>query len=404
MSLESIYGHDGHVRIGLARRVICLRRREFIGALGGGAFWPLVGLAEHRKVPTTDVLNVPGGPPQYPLLLTDVTQGGYTTIRIRPPWNVAGVDYNVGPRATPTKTVAVNGTPAGCSISGNRITVNQSNLTISGWDFTPNGGYCLILSGVSNVTITDCLFNDCGAATSGAAPITLGANSGNGAITVQYCTFNGYPTYGINAVGVGMIGNCAAPLLVQYCRFTNWTDGGMGVGYTTTGLTAVTIQYCLFDRFKFDDATHSQPVNNANGTSNFTMQFCTVFQPVGDIAVAGGGYWPGRMSNGFMQGGNNANLTGNTISYNTGVCLGHNHRGSASDLADYGTGPWIDIHSNSGVLTNINPVVTNNYVTTSGNAQPKINYAGSLTGTNNSISGMTFSGNFNMQTGALLTA
>ena len=160
-------------------------------------------------------------------------------------------------------------------------------------------------------------------------------------------------------------------------------------------MVAATIQFCLFDRFKFDDATHSQAINCANGMSNFTMQFCTVFQPLGDVAVAGGGYWPGRMSNGFMQGGNNTGLTGNNISYNTGVALGQNHRGSASSLADYATGPWIDLHSASG--TQASPVVTSNYVTTSGNADRHINYAGIINGSG--ITNETFTGNYNIETG-----
>ena len=94
-------------------------------------------------------------------------------------------------RVRRTKTVAVNDTPPGCSISGNRITVDSNNLTIDGWDFTVNGGYCLIVSGIRNLTISNCLFTDCSVATGGADPVTLGASSGNGAITVKYCDFNG---------------------------------------------------------------------------------------------------------------------------------------------------------------------------------------------------------------------
>ena len=110
-----------------------MRRREFIGALGGTtAFWPLVGTAQHRKVLSTGVLNAPSGPPPYPLLLADVTQGGYTTIRSRPPWYVAGVDYNVGPQSAPAKTIPANGAPPGCSIDAAHpgwISVDQDNIT-----------------------------------------------------------------------------------------------------------------------------------------------------------------------------------------------------------------------------------------------------------------------------------
>ena len=35
-----------------------MRRRDFIGVLGGTALWPLVGAAQQRKVPTIGVLVV----------------------------------------------------------------------------------------------------------------------------------------------------------------------------------------------------------------------------------------------------------------------------------------------------------------------------------------------------------
>ena len=43
---------------------VCLRRREFVAALGGAAAWPLVASAQQQTKPTVGWLDRPGGVPR----------------------------------------------------------------------------------------------------------------------------------------------------------------------------------------------------------------------------------------------------------------------------------------------------------------------------------------------------
>src|SRR6267378_7025511 len=102
--------------------------------------------------------NAPIGPAQHPNLLD-----GYA---VRPTWEVAGVDYAVGPTSTPLKDPATI-SMAGVSINSSTRTISISgdNVTLNGYDFSLHGGYQIAIDG-ANTTISNSNF-------------AIGTNQGN---------------------------------------------------------------------------------------------------------------------------------------------------------------------------------------------------------------------------------
>src|SRR5215472_296742 len=98
-------------------------------------------------------LNAPPGTPQFPNLLdvnSPLTQKFGRTLKARPPWKVAGVDYHVGIDRSIYPTNAslkdpntILNTISGAS--GNNtskvVLVNGNNVTLDGYDFSLNGGW-----------------------------------------------------------------------------------------------------------------------------------------------------------------------------------------------------------------------------------------------------------------------
>ena len=94
------------------------------------------------------------GTPELPNLFS-----GYS---VRPPWEVAGVDYHVGVPSNQTllQPTAAN-LPAGTTLDGQLILVTANNVTINGFDFSGNGGYGIYIeAGVTGTRITNNLFVD----------------------------------------------------------------------------------------------------------------------------------------------------------------------------------------------------------------------------------------------------
>jgi hypothetical protein len=77
--------------------------------------------------------------------------------KVRPPWNVAGVDYAVGiPRRLPLKDARRTALPTGCSLQGTTVTCSGT-VVLDGYDFSLNDGTTLIIND-GNVTVQNCLF------------------------------------------------------------------------------------------------------------------------------------------------------------------------------------------------------------------------------------------------------
>lgn len=81
----------------------------------------------------------------------------FNSYSVRPPWNVAGVEYAVGPTITTFKIPGVNAAPACVTVDNvnKDFNINSDNCVIDGWDFTGGGGWQIYGPGMNNVTITN---------------------------------------------------------------------------------------------------------------------------------------------------------------------------------------------------------------------------------------------------------
>src|SRR6266852_1819356 len=88
-------------------------------ALGATA----TGIITATQSSLNDGSSAPGGAFSNPSLLNGYGGAGrnFNNPNFQPTWNVAGVDYKVGPRSTPIKNPLTQ-TPVGCSVNTNSHT------------------------------------------------------------------------------------------------------------------------------------------------------------------------------------------------------------------------------------------------------------------------------------------
>ena len=330
--------------------------------------------------------NAPSGAPQYSTLLSSYAA--------QPPWQVAGVDYAVGPQPgvalkDPT-TINMPGVSLVTSGANHWIYITGNNVTLNGYDFTLDGGWTLVIEG-QNDTISN--FKIGVVSGSASPPIQMPFGSGANNTTIEHGTIDGGGAASSNlAGGCGIVDNSGL-LTLQYCWIKNFTEGGVALGTTTSSL----IQYNLFDSAKFDDNFHSQFINAPQGASNTVVQYNTFYQP----AAASDGF-PGFMVAALNDAGyaNNANISGVVFNNNVGVGIGATGHvaGSPTDSSD-AMEDWVNFtNSQNGTALNINPIAEDNYVTMSGTLH---GFAYPLNGT---VVTPTLANNVNMETGAQLTS
>src|SRR5882724_3061524 len=139
--------------------------------------------------------NAPANAPQMPTLLN-----GYAA---RPTWNVAGVDYAVGYASGTTLKAPSTISMAGVTVdSANHIIkINGSNVTLSGYDFSLNGGWQVSVNGGSNVTIANNYF---AVGSNNLTPIYVGTGASNTTIQNNEISGAGHSAQMLVAVnGVG---------------------------------------------------------------------------------------------------------------------------------------------------------------------------------------------------------
>jgi hypothetical protein len=202
---------------------------------------------------------------------------------VRPPWDVAGVDYAVGAPASGQSYAdpAGGGLPAGCTYSGNAVTCANDNTTLQGWDFTLHGGIQLVVNGRGS-TVTK---NKFAAGTNCVDPV-IRVNATSGTFTFTYNSIDGGNETGCNGLGVfatevaAFYATAASSYIVEYNYFTHaWQDvldfaGG-----------ALTVKYNYF----YDNglsSNHSDDFQSCGGTyPSVNVQFNTIFNSYAD------GYW-----------------------------------------------------------------------------------------------------------------
>jgi hypothetical protein len=164
---------------------------------------------------------------QHPNLLD-----GYA---VRPSWQVAGVDYAVGPTSTPLKDPATI-SMAGVSVdnSSRTISISGNNVTLSGYDFSLHGGYQIAIDG-SNTTISNSNF---AIGTNQGAYLIYGSASASN-LTVTHNTFDG------SAIGNDL----------SFIRYS--------------GSGAVTLEYNWFK----DYPGHIVEFTQANGSPSFSVDY-----------------------------------------------------------------------------------------------------------------------------------
>lgn len=205
--------------------------------------------------------GAPAGAAQVPALLSSYA--------VRPPWNVAGVDYRTGP---PTGTVLVD--PATISMTGvtvntgtHTVTITGNNVTLSGYNFGLANGWTVNVNGV-NDTIQNSLF-------------TVGSNHGSLGITLNVNPAASNFSFLANEVNGANI-----PVTVQQ---------GFTLGFQSTG--TLTIQYNYLhnsggDMVEIQDGTWTNQKIRYNYFENIgyqtdhsdTVQWCGSILNAGDMA------------------------------------------------------------------------------------------------------------------------
>lgn len=294
---------------------------------------------------------VAGDPPQFPNLLS-----GYA---LRPPFQVAGVDYYVG---VPSSTILKDPNTILSTISGATgnnstkiVTVSGNNVLLDGYDFSKNNGWQVSLSG-NNLTVQNCKFI---VGSNNLSPIDGFSNNG-GFCTIQHCTFDGGGAQGESPNNQMFQSGTGAT--VQNNRFTNWANDALN--FNNDG--AYLVQNNLFDTYNFGSG-HSDSVQTFFSAISTPLiyKFNTIYQP----PQSGGALGPGsgnsmvRIGDQYTPGtGPGFTINSPELSFNVGVWLGLDHTGgtggaatlSVFDLsAGFGPDP-----SNAKLL---NPLIHDNY-------------------------------------------
>ncbi len=210
--------------------------------------------------------NAPAGAPALPSLLS-----GFA---VRPPWQVANVDYHVG---VPTGTVLKDPTvsdnlPAGATYNAtsHAVIVTGSNVVLNGFDFSVSGGIQIFgsSSALSNTTIENSYF----------AFSTNSNTAGmiqfyNGNLTLLNDTFNGTGS----KVAAGVFYNGSGILTAQYDSFDQmWADA---IDMNSSTVTPI-IEYNYFGVIGNDPTSHPDPVQWVKNTvNNGVIAFNTIYSP-----------------------------------------------------------------------------------------------------------------------------
>lgn len=223
-------------------------------------------------------------------------------LAVRPPWEVAGVDYAVGVTpGTVLKNPAVDQLPAGCDyeIDGGvpTVRVTGNNVVLNGWNFA---GVNLYITAATNTTIENCTFEATGGSTAGIIYmdfLSSGLNLLNNVINGSGPTVTS-PSI-LYAIGGGNFN-------IQYNYFENMSAQAISI----LGSANLNMKYNIFENGAEQNPNHLNFLQFAgtNATDTAVVEFNTVYQQV--QAVGGEGFQ-------FYNNGTGDTLASATVAYNT---------------------------------------------------------------------------------------
>jgi len=168
--------------------------------------------------------------PQYPSLLSSYSR--------RPNWNVAGVDYAVGPSGT-LKDVTTS-VPTGCSLSGSTLSCS-GNVTISGYDLT--GKRIYVGSGTAVIT------NNKFTLAPGCADPIIDLRGQTGSVLISKNSFDGGGATCTN-LNFGTLINTSmtngSTLTITYNLFTNVPQDAIDANGPSSGAANFVAKYNVF--------------------------------------------------------------------------------------------------------------------------------------------------------------
>lgn len=268
-------------------------------------------------------------PPQYP------TTGGVGNVNYQPPWAVAGVDYPVGINfnATPNSgcsavpcsvsngtsgastafTTYMNAACSGaCSWSFNFATGGSGTvivscgglgLTVSGWDFSVDGGYTFIPNNCNGVTLTNNHFFSGLGATATGMVLPSNPNSLQN-VTIKNNWFSG-PTGGLGGSAAFTCGNASlvdcGSIVFQYNFIQNTVQQTISIaaGYNLDQRFNLIVDICTGNH-----AGHANYLISSGGASSPVTQTKRVeFNTfVEEVVICGGNMSQFNTNDGTNQG------------------------------------------------------------------------------------------------------
>ena len=253
--------------------------------------------------------NAPAGTPQLPNL--------FSSYAVRPPWEVAGVDYAVGvPAGTVLKDPAVAGNmPAGVSVStsAHTVYVTGNNVTLNGFNFSLEGGWSILIEGgVSGTTIENCDFV---VGTNNQSPINALGGSSN--LTLLDNSFNcgGSSNLG-SALADAVFYQGTGTFIAEYNYFSN-TYGHMidFVGGASVVTVTPIVEYNVFEGWGMGAGSHGNPwyMDGNDNITNGVFNFNTIVQPSGVVG--------GNPALALPSGESGVTITNTTLENNVAVQL-----------------------------------------------------------------------------------
>jgi hypothetical protein len=314
---------------------------------------------------------------------------GFTgqTYTVRPPWNVAGVDYAVGYSGTLKDPAAAGNLPA-CISSYNANTLianaDMQPCMLDNLDFTLHGGYCVLVTGSGGNTVTfsnDHFATGTSNCTQYAGWIQMQAGT-TANILVKYSEFD--DNYGCTCGGaITMSGD--GDVTVEYSAAVGVTGRFENIGSTSTGsihnkynyIEGIGSTYEHGEVVEINTANpyvYSELWNNYYASSTNCCDTALIYMTAGVGPTAG-------------------NITTGTASYN--VLIARRNPTLSLGGVVVSVPVWVEA-TNGTIITNL--TVSNNYIDSTGSFWPINSYPSDGTG---AITNSTCSGNISLVTARL---